>query len=72
MIEERGHPYDGKWVVFSTRHQGTFNFTTSPGAHNVSITATEPVDNDDGWPVARRRDDDAAGYAEIVVANDAG
>jgi hypothetical protein len=70
-IEERGHPYDGKWVVFSTRHQGTFNFTTSPGPHNISIAAAEPMDNDDGRPVVKRRDDDAGGYAEIIAANDA-
>ena len=69
VIEERGHPYDGTWVVFSTRHQGTFNFTTSPGHYNLEICLAEPVENDKGWPVTGC---DAHGYAEIVAASDAG
>src|SRR3954470_15531862 len=42
VIEEHGHPYDGKWAIFSTRHEGIFNFTTAPGYYNLLIHAVEP------------------------------
>jgi len=66
LVQEPGHRYHGYWVLFSTRHEGTFNFTSAPGHYNVSLSETEPVDNSSGWPVAAAGGDHAAGYAEIV------
>jgi len=67
LVEEPGHPYDGKWAVFSIREVGNFNFTSSPGTFNLSLHAAKPADSGEGWPVFANDDHDAGGYAEIVA-----
>jgi hypothetical protein len=65
-IETAGHQLDGQWVVFGTRHEGTFDFSEHIGHHNITIYTDEPLAETDGWPHA----DGAAlnGYGEIREA----
>jgi hypothetical protein len=42
-IEMPGHCCDGMWLVFETRHEGQYNFTTAPGDYNVTVKVREPM-----------------------------
>jgi hypothetical protein len=42
-IEESGHTYDGYWVVFYTRPQGTYNLTDNITHYNLGIGPDEPL-----------------------------
>ena len=64
-VEQPGHPFDGFWVVFSTRHVGTFDFADKPAHYNMSISPNVPVDRDDGWPAMDGAPPHVAGYAQI-------
>lgn len=35
--------YDRFWIVSMTRHQGAWNFTTTPGKHNILLCTERPV-----------------------------
>jgi hypothetical protein len=37
IIRDSGHSLDGQFVVFSTRHVGTFEFTAADVAYSISI-----------------------------------
>ena len=70
QIEENGHDLDRHWVIFSTRHVGSFDFDEHIGQYNISIAPVEPITTDDAWPVCPGegwigRD----GYAEIRASN---
>lgn len=66
-IESRDHELYGQWVVFGTRHEGTYDFERRIAAYNMSIAADEPVDSDDGWPRSRASVG-LMGYGEIRLA----
>jgi hypothetical protein len=42
-IQMPGHHCDGMWLVFETRHDGIYNFTTAPGDYNVTVNFHEPT-----------------------------
>jgi hypothetical protein len=65
-VEHSGHSFDAFWVVFSTRHVGTFNFTDKPAHYNISISPNEPVDAPSGWPFMAGHPPHMSGYAYIV------
>lgn len=43
-ILEKDHKYDGYWVLFSARHQGTWNFTNQLGDYDLCINRSLPED----------------------------
>jgi hypothetical protein len=49
-VENPGHLLDGMWLVFSTRHEGIWNFTDRLGVYNVDLSSIEPSTHKDGWP----------------------
>ena len=49
-VESPGHPLDGMWLVFSTRHEGVYNFTDRLGDYNTDLSSVEPTTHNDGWP----------------------
>ncbi len=49
-VTQIGHPADGLWLVFSTRHTGHYNFRDKLGEYNLSIGRGEPVFDEAGWP----------------------
>jgi hypothetical protein len=51
-VETPGHPLNGMWLTFSTRHEGRFNFADRPGYYNVDLSTVEPTEDRMGWPVA--------------------
>jgi hypothetical protein len=64
QVQQPHHPFDGFWVVFSTRHAGTFNFADRPAHYNVTIGPNVPVDHS-GWPSMTGDDPHVTGFAEI-------
>jgi hypothetical protein len=69
QVEQQGHPFDGFWVVFSTRHVGTFNFEDKPAHYNIAISPNAPVDQG-GWPSMAGTPPHVAGYAQMAPRTD--
>jgi hypothetical protein len=71
QVEMPGHPFEGMWLTFSTRHEGRFNFTDRLGAYNADLGSREPTaSNDEGWPTLPKgtlAELAYSGYAEIVA-----
>jgi hypothetical protein len=61
-VEEPGHKYDNNYVVFSTRHEGTFDFEKSIGHYDISTGSVEPFGD---WPLFPRDSPGVIGFAEI-------
>jgi hypothetical protein len=50
VIHEPNHPCDGQWLAFCVRDANgeiVYDFTTSPGKHNIRIGRTRPTVNID-------------------------
>jgi hypothetical protein len=67
QVEERDSPFNGRWVVLSTRHGGPYRIA-EPGDYNISLEVSEPSENQDGWPMPKdiRNRNVASGFAEVV------
>jgi hypothetical protein len=71
QVESPGHPLDGLWLIFSTRHAAHYNFTDKIGAYNTDLSSLEPsASNAEGWPIIPNGTLAKTGYsgwAEIAV-----
>jgi hypothetical protein len=67
VIEDEGHEYNGWTVIFSTRHQGTFNFIDKIGHYNITITQSELIEKD-GFPLPKDPNNKCSGFCEIKAA----
>jgi hypothetical protein len=68
-IEEKGYPYDGYWVVFSTRTVGVYSFEKL-GYYNIDLHKEKPTKDKDGWPVQESVEKAAGsmgGFASIIA-----
>lgn len=68
IVENPKHLFDGSWIVFSTRHEGTFDFTDQLEHYNIVLSSAEPVENEEGWPVIGPTKKSATGFAQIAAA----
>ena len=50
-VVEPDHPADGMWVVFSTRHVASYNFSDKVGFYNLDIGDGELEPTESGWPL---------------------
>lgn len=67
-VEAATHELSGRWVTFSTRTVGMFDFEDhSGGSFNISTNPHEPVSNVEGWPMASDRCESISGYGHIVA-----
>ena len=69
IIRQEGHPANGLWVVFSTRHVARYNFKEHLGEYNIQIGEGEPVPNDQGWPIFSGRGLHD-GYGQVSAAEE--
>ncbi|MEM7283335.1 MAG: hypothetical protein AAF438_17090, partial [Pseudomonadota bacterium] len=51
FIIEKDHPAEGQIVVFSTRHDGRYDFSDNRGVYNISIGRGPVSTTDTGWPL---------------------
>ena len=73
-VEQSGHPCDGMWAMFATRHIGIFDFDTQIEHYNVAILKTapdDPADNGTFWVLTEKLPGLVmAGFAEIMTASE--
>jgi hypothetical protein len=63
QVESPGHPLDGMWLLFSTRHVGHFDFTERIADYNVAVMSAEPTDTiNGGWPTVPKSAPAKTGY----------
>lgn len=71
-VEQPGHPCDGYWAIFATRHLGTFDFHAQTEHFNVAILSAapdDPVDSGTFWVLTEELPGLLmAGFAEITAA----
>jgi hypothetical protein len=51
QVEQPGHPCDGLWVVFSTRHVKPYDLASRTDVYNLDLGAGDPIANAEGWPM---------------------
>jgi hypothetical protein len=49
-VETPGHELQHQWLIFSTRHEGSYDFDDHVAYYNLDFTPDEPTDSLDGWP----------------------
>lgn len=70
-IAQQGHRCDGLWVMFATRHIGTFNFTDHVAHCNIALLADnprDPIDDGNYWVIKENIPGiKMAGFAEVTL-----
>jgi hypothetical protein len=68
-VTQPGHPLDGRWVTFASRHSAAIDIRNSSASCTMLIVVSRPTAFRDGWPVSPASEWVMGGFGTLSVVS---